>query len=221
MMKGDNMTRKGRFAAFVPTIILLVLVLFVCACNRSNVRIPGASLPFPETPTGYMAEASYPHRLVVFTPVDQRPEHYGELVAGTKWKSCSTDPFWGSHAPQIIQVRLAKEFQFSNIFSDVSTAPAGPEDLVMRTAIHAFCSHSVGFFYVRVAGITSLHVIIQRNGKILLDRKFEKVVTDVDKEYTGSKAGFLEQAMKVTMADSLREVLKDMLKEIEADAKSW
>ncbi len=51
--------------------------------------------------------------------------------------------------------------------------------------------------------------------------KFDKVVTDADKEYTGSRAGFLEQAMKVTMADSLRELIKDMLKQVEADAKSW
>ena len=64
-------------------------------------------------------------------------------------------------------------------------------------------------------------MILEQNGKILLDRKFEKVVTDADKEYTGSKAGFLEQAMKVTMADSLRELLKDMFKQFEAEAKNW
>jgi len=84
---------KARFAASVLTIVLLVLVLFVYGCNRSNLRIPGASLPFPETPTGYMAKTSYPQRLAVSTPVDQRPQHYGEGVAGTKWKACSTDPF--------------------------------------------------------------------------------------------------------------------------------
>jgi hypothetical protein len=63
--------------------------------------------------------------------------------------------------------------------------------------------------------------VIWINGQILLDRKFEKVVTDADKEYTGSKADFLEQAMKVTMADSLRELLRVMLKQFEAEAKNW
>jgi ABC-type uncharacterized transport system auxiliary subunit len=220
-MKGDNMTPKGGFAASVLTIVLLTLVLFGCGCNRSNLRIPGASLPFPETPTGYMAKTSYPHRLVVSRPLDQRPQHYGERVAGTKWEACSTDPFWGSDASHIIQVRLAKEFQFSNLFSDVSTTPIGLEDLIMRTEIHAFCSQTRGFFIARVAGISSLRVILEQNGKTLMDRKFEKVITDADKEYTGSRAGFIEQAMKVTMADSLRELLKDMLKEMEGDAKSW
>jgi len=91
----------------------------------------------------------------------------------------------------------------------------------MKTEIHAFCSQSVGFLIVRVAGISSLRVTLEQNGKVLLDRKFEKVVTDADKEYTGSQVTFLEQAMKVTMADSLRELLKDMLKQTEADAESW
>jgi hypothetical protein len=91
----------------------------------------------------------------------------------------------------------------------------------MKTEIHAFCSQTVGFFIARVAGISSLHVILEQDGKVLLDRKFEKVVTDADKEYTGSQVGFIEQAMKVTMADSLRELLKDMLKQIEAEAKTW
>jgi predicted oxidoreductase len=64
-------------------------------------------------------------------------------------------------------------------------------------------------------------VTLEQNGKVLLGRKFEKVVTDADKEYTGSQVTFLEQAMKVTMADSLRELLKDMMEQTEADAKSW
>jgi len=215
------MTPKPRFAGSVLTVALIVLVLFVCGCNRSALRVPGASLSFPESPTGYTAKTTYPHVLVVSTPVDQRPQHYGERVAGTKWKGCSTDPLWGSDASQIIQQRLVKELQASNLFSKVSTTPTGPDDVIMKTEIHAFCSQSVGFFIVRVAGITSLRVTVEQNGKVLLDRKFEKVVTDADKEYTGSQVTFLEQAMKVTMADSLRELLKDMLKQTEADAKSW
>jgi len=91
----------------------------------------------------------------------------------------------------------------------------------MKTEIRAFCSQARGFFWVRVAGISSLRVILEQNGKVLLDRKFEKVVTDADKEYTGSQVSFIEQAMKVTMADSLRELLKDMFKQFEVEAKTW
>jgi hypothetical protein len=127
-------------------------------------------------------------------------------VAGTKWKGCPTDPFWDTSASGVIEQRLVTELQASGLFTKVSSVSANPKDVIMKTEIHAFCSRAVGFFFGRVAGISSLRVILEQNGKILLDRKFEKVVTDADKEYTGSRAGFLEQAMKVTMADSLREL---------------
>jgi len=124
-------------------------------------------------------------------------------------------------AAEIIEQRLVTELQASNLFSKVSTASTDPQDIIMKTEIRAFCSQARGFFWVRVAGISSLRVILEQNGKVLLDRKFEKVVTDADKEYTGSQVSFIEQAMKVTMADSLRELLKDMFKQFEVEAKTW
>jgi ABC-type uncharacterized transport system auxiliary subunit len=219
--KENEMTLKPKFACSSSTFVLILLILLISGCNRSAVRIHGASLAFPQTPTGYKAKESYPYAVVVSTPIDQRAKHSGEKVAGTKWKGCSTDPFWNTSAPEIIEQRLVTELEASNLFSNVSTTSTDPHDVIMKTEIHAFCSHTVGFFIARVAGISSLRVILEQNGKILLDRKFEKVVTDADKEYTGSKAGFLEQAMKVTMADSLRELLKDMFKQFEAEAKAW
>jgi hypothetical protein len=62
---------------------------------------------------------------------------------------------------------------------------------------------------------------MKRDGKILMDKKFDKVVTDADKEYTGSQVTFIEQAMRVTMADNLRELMKDTLKQSEAEAGTW
>jgi hypothetical protein len=212
---------KARFTCFGATVILILLVLFIGGCNRSALRIHGASLTFPQTSTGYIAKASNPYVVVVSTPIDQRPQHYGEQVAGTKWKGCSTDPFMDTSAAEIIEQRLVTELQASNLFSKVSTASTDPQDIIMKTEIRAFCSQARGFFWVRVAGISSLRVILEQNGKVLLDRKFEKVVTDADKEYTGSQVSFIEQAMKVTMADSLRELLKDMFKQFEVEAKTW
>jgi len=213
---------KSRFVYHVPVIALIILLLFVLGCNRSALRVPGASLSFPETPTGYIAKtASYPRVLVVSAPADLRPQHYGEYVAGTKWRGCSTDPFWGASASEIIQQRLVKEFLASGLFSKVSTTPTSPDDVILKTEIHAFCSQTMGFLFVRVAGITSLHVTLQQNGKVLSDHKFEKVVTDADEEYTGSQVGMIEQAMSVTMADSVRELLKDMLKQIDTESAAW
>jgi ABC-type uncharacterized transport system auxiliary subunit len=215
------MTSKTRFPSSIPAVALMILALSICGCNRSALRVPGASLSFPATPTGYNAKANYPYPLIVAIPVDLRSQHYGERIAGTKWTGCSTDPLWGTGAPEIIQQRLFKEFQGSGLFSKISSVPAGPDDVVMKTEIHAFCSQTVGFLIARVAGITSLRVTLEQNGKVLMDQKFEKVVTDADKEYTGSQVGMIEQAMSVTMADSLRELLKDMLKRIDLEAGTW
>src|SRR4030042_6129446 len=85
-------------------------------------------------------------------------------------------------AGQLIQERLVRELRSSGLFSEVKNTPTGPEDVVMRTELHAFCSQVVGFIYGRVAGIRALRVSLERNGKILMDYKFEKVVTDSDKE---------------------------------------
>jgi len=212
---------RPKFTALVLSIAALSLVLFVCGCDRSALRIPGASLPFPDSPTGYAAKATYPHALVVSNPVDQRAQHYGERVAGTKWTGGANDALWSMDATQIVQQRLLREFRTSGLFSKVSTVSTSPDDIVVKTEIHAFCSQAVGFLIARVAGITSLRVTMEQHGRILLDRKFEKVVTDADKEYTGSQVTFIEQAMRVTMADSLRELVRDVLEQTEAEANSW
>jgi hypothetical protein len=214
------MQLKPRFVGYI-LVILIAAVLFISGCNRSALRVPGASASFPETPTGYIAKINYPYAVVVTTPVDLRSRHYGERVAGTKWTGCSTDPLWGTNASEIIQQRLVKELQASGLFSKVLTVPTGPDDVTMKTEIYAFCSQSAGFLVVRVAGITSLRIVLEQNGKVLLDRKFERVVTDADKEYSGSQVSFLEQAMSVTMADSLRELQKDMLKQLETEVIKW
>ena len=215
------MLLKPKFTFHVLIILLLVFLIYLSGCSRSAVRIPGASLPFPETKTAYVAKIKSPYTIVLKTPVDLREKHYDEKVAGTDWTGCSTDPFWATDAPTAIQERLVKELQNSLLFSKVATEPTSQNDIIMKTEIHAFCSRSYGFIIIRVAGITSLRVVLEQNGKVLLDRKFEKVVTDADNEYTGSQVTFIEQAMSVTMADSLRELQKDMLKQFEIEICAW
>jgi ABC-type uncharacterized transport system auxiliary subunit len=215
------MKPHSRFMSAISVVALSALVLVMFGCNRSAVRIPGASLSFPETPTEYTAKNSYPYVLVVAPPMDKRSQHYGEKVAGTKWTGCKTDALLGNDPVPIIQQRLVKAFETSGLFSRVSTVPTGPDDVVMKTEIDAFCAESVGFLVIRVAGICALKITLEQRSKVLFERKFERVVTDADKEYTGSQATFLEQAMKVTMADSLRELLKNMLGQIEMESATW
>jgi hypothetical protein len=146
-----------------------------------------------------------------------RSEHYEEHVAGTRWTGCRTDPFWKNEAPAIIRDRITTELSESKLFARVLQAEAAPSDIVIRTEMHAFCSQAFGFLIIRVAGITALKIAVERNGRALFQHKFERVVTDADPQYTGSQIGFIEQAMTVTMADSLRELLKDFLARTERE----
>lgn len=203
--------------ALIATTLLL---LATTGCNRATLRVYGASGEFPQTVSGYIAKARFPARLVVELPHDDRAQHYGEKVGGTKWKGCSTDALWGKDAAaQLIQERLVQEFSASGLFSEVTTNAPRAGDIVLKTDIHAFCSKAVGFIYGRVAGICSLQISLERDGKVLMNQTFEKVVTDADPEYTGSQVTFIEQAMRVTMADSLRVTLENMLEQCDATAK--
>jgi|SRR5665213_918574 len=200
---------------------LAVLFFSTSGCNRATLRIPGASTAFPETITHYEAKTKLPYRLVIEVPSDHRAQHYGEHVAGTRWTGCATDALWSKDAAQLIQERLVQEFSSSGLFAEVTTNQARPGDIVLKIDINAFCSQVIGFLYDRVAGISSLQISMERNGNILMDKKFEKVVTDADSEYTGSQVTFIEQAMRVTMADSLRELIKNILKQCETEAGTW
>jgi hypothetical protein len=201
---------------------LAVLLLLGTGCNRATLRIPGASTAFPQTVTHYAAKTKLPYRLVVELPADNRKQHYGEKIAGTKWKACSTDALWSKDASQLqIQERLVQEFSISGLFAEVTTNQPRAGDVVLKTDVHAFCSQVIGFLYDRVAGITSLQVKMERDGKVLFCKQFEKVVTDADPEYTGSQVTFIEQAMRVTMADSLREVIRNTLQQCDTDAPAW
>lgn len=205
----------------ITALAVIAACVSVVACNRAAVRIPGASLSFPPTSTGYAAAKTYPLSVVIALPVDRRPEHYGETVAGTSWTGCETDPFWASNAPAVIRDRMVSEFTQSKLFTNVSHAPPGPGDLVVRSDIEAFCSQAIGFLFSRVAGISALKIIVERDGRVLLERKFERVVTDADKQYTGSQVTFIEQAMQVTMADSFRELMRDVLERFDREAGAW
>ena len=155
-------------------------------------------------------------------PVDERTNHYGEPIAGTKWKAVSTDALWGrGAAPQLIQERFVQELSASGLFARVTTGPAQPGDIVLKTDIHAFCSQIIGFIYMRAAGISAVEVTLQKGDKTLNDQKFQSVVTDADDEYIGSNVGTVEQSMRAVMADSLRVLMRNMIKQLESDSANW
>lgn len=207
----------------MPTRLLAISLLLasalVTACNRADVRIYGASFSFPDSPTDFRATFQTPHILAVPLPIDRRAEHYAEAVDGTKWTGCSTDPFLTpGDASKVIQEHLVKEIAATGLFRGVHPGLPAPGEWTLKSEIHAFCSQVVGFLFMRVAGISSIKFTLQDEGTLRLDQKFERVVTDADTEYTGWWLGTIEQAMKRTMADSLRELLRKFFLQLEASA---
>jgi len=122
---------------------------------------------------------------------------------------------------ELIRDRLAGQLAASGMFARVHTGDPEEGDLVLNSEVYAFCSQAVGFLFIRVAGITSLRVTVARGDQTLFDDKIERVVTDADPQYTGSQVTFIEQAMQVTMADSLRESLYTLLTRLERSAPTW
>jgi len=173
-------------------------------------RMLGAAGSFHAAQTGYIARDTTARSVRVSVPVDTRSAHFGERIAGTRWKACRTDPFWQESAPPTRAAELERELRESRIFEAVnSTEDLTP--LILETEIRAWCSQAIGLFFIRVAGITSLRFTLKDGDAILFERTIERVVTDADPEYTGSQVSFLEQAMKILVSDSLREVMRELL----------
>jgi hypothetical protein len=189
------------------------------ACNRAGLRFHGASGSFHAARTGYVASSTVLSAVRVALPTDTRAAHYGEQVAGTRWTGCSTDPFADGSVPGIVAAELERELRDGRVFAEVLAAPA-PSELVLDTEIRAFCAQAWGFVWLRVAGISALRFTLRDGERVLYERTIEKVVTDADDAYTGSQVTTIEQAMKVLVSDSLREVLRELLPALGAEASS-
>lgn len=100
------------------------------------------------------------------------------------------------------------------MFTHVSRNPPRIGEMIIRTEIRAFCSQAVGFLILTVAGISSIHLVVEQNGQRLLERTFEQVVTDDDPRYTGLQIATIEKAMVPSMGDSLRELVREVLQHL-------
>ena len=192
----------------------LIACLLLGCPNRAAVRIPGAAGSFHAASTGYVSTRTLPRAVRVALPTDARRAHLGEKVAGTRWQGCDTDPFWGGSAPRTLRADLERELRDSRIFERVAEED-DPAALVLDTEIRALCAQARGFLLIRVAGITSLHFTLRDGERVLYESTIEKVVTDADEEYSGSQASFIEQAMKVLISDSVREVFSKLVWELD------
>ncbi len=191
------------------------LCVGVSGCNRAVARIPLASMPFPETPTGFRASAPLSAGLTMLPLVDARAQHYGERVAGTSWTACRTDSFVGNEGREVVQQRIDAALADAGLFQRIRFNPRQPEAFVLHTEMDAFCSQAVGFIFVRVAGIAAFRFRVNAGERVVFDEKIEQVVTDANEAYSGWPVGTIEQAMRRTMADSLRVVLARFLAQLQ------
>jgi hypothetical protein len=194
------------------------LALLATACadsNRAGLRIPGASTDLPETFSGYHPAHYIDEPLVLAPAADVRRAHYGERIAGTRWRARMTDSF-GERGAQVLEDRLAAELTHAGLFAKIVRGqPPDAEALVLRTEVRAFCAQAYGFLFVRVGGMTAIDLSLTRGDRVLWSNRIEHVVTDADPEYTGWAVGTIEQAMRRTMADSVRLTAGDMLQALD------
>jgi hypothetical protein len=202
-----------RFAIHI-LLVTAAIATVGCGSNRASARIYGASSDFVPTETGFIAQTHTNLAIRVANPTDARLEHIGEPIAGTIWQGCDTDASFGNRSIKLVQENIEKELYASGLFSETQDDSNLPV-YALHTEVLAFCSEVKGFMWLDVAGIFSANFTLLMNGEELDKFKIESVVTDEDPEYTGAQAGFIEQAMKWTMSDALREATSDLLMQID------
>ena len=195
-------------------ILLCVIGFIASGCNRGALRLYGVGSSFPRAVTNFSSPRQHPYTVFVNQPEDKTSEYYGRSIAGTSWQGTRTDTFGPNAMQELVRRELQRELQAATIFSGVSSVET-KDALVLDTVIRAFGAQVRGFIWGRVGGVSSFEFTLRRDGKILFQKVYEKVVKDGDPEYTGSSAGFIEDAMRATMSDSFREVLKALFADLD------
>lgn len=213
MQRLPNKTRHTH-SRFLWVAALSSLLFCLTGCDTAPVRVPGLSLSFPETAPGIRASVHTQDVLFIEEPKDIRAQHIGEDVAKTGWTACATDTLSAGQMPPLIQERITEALTQAGIFGTFATSSTGAR-WMLKSDVRAFCSQTRGFIARRAAGIVSIDFTLTRDGAVAWKGTVEHVVTDADIEYSGSFVTTVEQGMRRTMADALRLVLRDAVREIE------
>lgn len=201
------------------TSLLAILALGLAACDTAPLRVPGLSFSFPETMPAYQAPRRIPGDIFIENPVDARKAHLGEDVANTGWTACETDTLPSGDMPILVGARLQEAIEKASLFQSV-TKNASEAQWTLIPEVQVLCSQTRGFIGRRAAGLATIEFTLKHNGNTVWKQKIAHVVTDADPEYTGSFVTTVTQAMRRVMADSLRLVFQDALKEIEQSTSS-
>ena len=183
------------------------------ACD-TPVRIPGLSFAFPESAPGFISQKRVSESLTIAPSVDSRSSHIGEDIAKSSWEATAADTLGPDQLPKLIDQRLAEAVAKANLFSGIG--PSVPQgQWTLSPEIQVFGAQTRGFIGRRVAGLVSIKFTLRRGTVVVWEQVVQRVVTDADPEYTGSFITTVEQAMRRSLADSLRLVLGDAIKQID------
>ncbi|MGZ5784477.1 MAG: hypothetical protein ACXWJM_01045 [Ramlibacter sp.] len=194
-------------------VILLAAAAWLAGCE-TTVRIPGLSFSFPESAPAFVGATHSPDAIAIAASTDGRAKYLGRNVAGTEWHACMVDTLPEGALPDLVHGRIVEALGNSRMFASVEPV-AAPANWTLETEIQVFCSQTRGFVIRRVAGLVGIKFTLKKGGKTVSEQTVERVVTDADPEFTGAAVSTVEQAMRRAMADTLRVVLSDALRQME------
>lgn len=200
----------ARRAAWIT--VLVAATTWLSACETPHV--PGLSLSFPETAPGVVGTKRLDEAVSIAPSVDRRSDYIGRPVANTGWLACKADTLAEGALPKLVDERITEAVVKAQMFTMVT--PFGSQATWnLAPEIRVFCSQTRGFIGRRVAGLVAIKFTLRKGGAVVWEQTVERVVTDADSDYTGSFVTTVEQAMRRSMADSLRLVLRDALREVD------
>ncbi len=191
---------------------MVALVVLVSACETP--RVPGLSLSFPNTKPDFVSAKRSAESLSIVPSIDRRRGFIGRDVAKTGWLACKVDTLGEGALPQLVDERIAEAVNSAQISTKVQPADAQAA-WSLTPEIQVFCTQSRGFIARRVAGLVAIKFTLKKGSTVAWEQTIERVVTDADPDFTGSFITTVEQAMRRAMADSLRLVLRDALREMD------
>ena len=213
-MTGTTTSRTTRLAMLCVALCVVALA----GCNRATLRIPGASTELAPQSIRHTARHSIGRPVVVAMPSDNRAQHLGRSIAGTDWTACTTDSLTPEQATLVVQRQLETALRDSKVFLSVAPQSTSAREMTLETEVMALCSQVRGFLIARGAGIAALRLSLKDGARTVFQRTISRVVTDDQPEYSGAQVTTVEQVMRTLMSDSLREISRQLVLQLDEAA---
>ncbi len=163
---------------------------------------------------------AFPWQIEVLLPADAREVAEAASLASAGLRCNESSPFGGETA-YAVQQRLRGKLVNSDLFAGVSSGAEGGGRGAVRAEVLAMCSHVAGILVMRAVGVTSLRLVLERNGVVFLEKTYSAAVDARDESYTGSQNTTAEQVRIRSVLDSLNRVLEQFVSDLRATSEMW